>query len=214
MPRLTDRSQRYPGLRFQPVCDRRLSGGANNPLIYDPQTGVAFPNNVIPTRQDLRRRHSHWSNCFSPTRRQPRRTAAAGNTGIAGNYSASGQGIFNADQWDARVDLQATQRFMPSGASAAFTDTLTGSTIFGAAGGTGFGLANYGGTSVGANDSVAAGADMAVNATLLTDFRRGYYRYNAVTSKYDQGSRCTLNLGIPDSNLGRRLYQRRCGVQY
>ncbi len=28
---------------------------------------------------------------------------------------------------------------------------------------------------------------MAVNPTLLTDFRLGYYRYNAVTSKYDQG---------------------------
>ena len=37
--------------------------------------------------------------------------------------------------------------------------------------------------------------------TLLTDFRLGYYRYNAVTSKYDQGEPFTANLGIPDSNL-------------
>ena len=137
-----------------------------------------------------------------------------GNTGLAGNYSASGQGIFNADQWDVRGDMQVTQKIHAFGRFSRFTDTLTGSTIFGAAGGTGFGIANYGGTSVGANDSVAAGADMAINATLLTDFRLGYYRYNAVTSKYDQGQPFSANLGIPGVNSGFRLHQWRFCIQH
>ncbi len=41
-----------------------------------------------------------------------------------------------------------------------------------------------------------------MNPTLLTDFRLGYYRYNAVTSKYDQGTNLQDQLKIPDSNLG------------
>ncbi len=133
---------------------------------------------------------------------QRRLPTAAGNTGMAANYNASGQGIFNADQWDVRGDFQVTQKIHAFGRFSRFTDTLTGTTIFGAAGGTGFGLNNYGGTSVGANDSVAAGADMAVNATLLTDFRLGYYRYNAVTSKYDQGTTISRPAGYPGFEPG------------
>ena len=68
-------------------------------------------------------------------------SGALGNTGIAGNYSASGQGIFNADQWDVRGDMQVTQKIHAFGRFSRFTDTLSGATIFGAAGGTGFGIA-------------------------------------------------------------------------
>jgi outer membrane receptor protein involved in Fe transport len=168
--------------------------------IYDPTTGQPFQSNVIPANRISPQALALFKllQPYAPT--TP--VGTSGTTGLAGNYNASGQGIFNADQWDARVDFQATQRIHVFGRFSRFTDTLSGTTIFGAAGGTGFGLNNYGGTSVGANDSVAAGADMAINATLLTDFRLGYYRYNAVTSKYDQGTNLQDQLGIPDSNLG------------
>ncbi len=59
--------------------------------------------------------------------------------------------------------MQVTQKIHAFGRFSRFTDTLTGATIFGAAGGTGFGLQGYGGTSTGANDSFAGGADMAMN---------------------------------------------------
>ena len=63
-----------------------------------------------------------------------------------------------------------------------FTDTLTGTTIFGPAGGAGFGLGGYGGTSIGANDSAAAGVDIVVNPKLVTDIRLGYFRYDINTA--------------------------------
>jgi hypothetical protein len=168
--------------------------------IYDPTTGKPFTNNVIPTARLSPQALALFKllQPYAPT--TP--VGSTGVTGLAGNYSASGTGLFNADQWDARGDMQVTQKIHAFGRFSRFTDTLSGSTIFGAAGGTGFGQNGYGGTSVGANDSFAGGADMAVNATLLTDFRLGYYRYNAVTSKYDQGTDFQSQLGIPGSNLG------------
>ncbi len=72
--------------------------------------------------------------------------------------------------------------------------------MFGAAGGAGFGIGGYGGTSKGANDSAALGADIAVNAGLVTDVRLGYFRYNIGTSKYDAGTNLATQLGIPGLN--------------
>jgi hypothetical protein len=188
-----------PGCDFSEYATQLVGPGKQ--LIYDPATGAPFPGNVIPTAR-LSPQSMALFKLLQPYAPTTAPSGALGNTGIAGNYSASGQGIFNADQWDVRGDFQATQKIHVFGRFSRFTDTLTGTTIFGPAGGTGFGLNNYGGTSVGANDSVAAGADMAISATLLTDFRLGYYRYNAVTSKYDQGTNLEDQLGIPDSNLG------------
>jgi hypothetical protein len=184
-----------------PGCDfsqYQTQLGANG-IIYQ-KNGTPYPGNVIPAAQISAPALALFKllQPYAPTTAP---SNAGNTTGLAGNYSASGQGIFNADQWDARVDFQATQKIHAFGRFSRFTDTLTGGTIFGDAGGTGFGIANYGGTSVGANDSVAAGADMAINSTLLTDFRLGYYRYNAVTSKYDQGTAFSKNLGINGVNL-------------
>jgi outer membrane receptor protein involved in Fe transport len=195
---LMDSCLNGPGCDFTEYAN--LLVGPGKQLIWDPATGAPFAGNVIPRAQLSPQAMNLFKllQPYAPT--TP--VGGSGTTGIAGNYSASGQGIFNADQWDARVDFQATQKIHAFGRFSRFTDTLTGATIFGPAGGTGFGIANYGGTSVGANDSVAAGADMAINATLLTDFRLGYYRYNAVTSKYDQGTSLQDQLQIPGSNTG------------
>ena len=83
-----------------------------------------------------------------------------------------------------------------------FPDTLSGAVMFGAAGGPGFGIGNYGGNSNGANDSLASGMDIAVNPKLLTDFRLGYYRYNVIDTKHDQGTNFANTLGIPGINIG------------
>ncbi len=118
------------------------------------------------------------------------------------NYAASGTGSFNSDQWDVRGDYTVNDKTHLFGRFSRFTDTLTGTTLFGPAGGAGFGLGGYGGTSVGANDSAAAGVDIVVNTKLVTDIRLGYFRYNIDTSKYDQGTAFATNLGIPDLNTG------------
>jgi Carboxypeptidase regulatory-like domain len=188
-----------PGCDFSQYATQLVGPGKT--LIYDPATGQPFPNNVIPTAR-LSPQALNLFKLLQPYAPTTAPNGALGNTGIAGNYSASGQGIFNADQWDVRGDMQVTQKIHAFGRFSRFTDTLSGATIFGPAGGTGFGIQNYGGTSTGANDSFAGGADIAVNATLLTDFRLGYYRFGILTSKYDQGTNLQDQLGIPDSNLG------------
>jgi Carboxypeptidase regulatory-like domain len=176
-----------------------LSGG--NPLIYDPTTGKPFPSQVIPTS----RLSTPALNLLKLL--QPYAPNKSGSYGLLGpsNYASSGAGLFNNDQWDERVDWQATQRIHGFERFSRFTDTLSGGTLFGPAGGAGFGINGFGGTSTGANDSLASGADIAVNASLLVDFRVGYYRYNIVTSKYDQNVEFANQLGIPNLNLGDRF---------
>ena len=66
----------------------------------------------------------------------------------------------------------------------------------------GFGIGGYGGNSNGANDSLATGMDIAISPKLLTDFRLGYYRYNVIDSKYDQGTNLERPWAFRASNLG------------
>jgi outer membrane receptor protein involved in Fe transport len=157
---------------------------------------VPYPGQVIPTAQ-LSPQSLNLLRLLQPF---PPNTSGTLN-GTKDNYAASGTGIFNNDQWDERVDWQATSKMHIFERFSRFTDTSSGKTIFGAAGGTGFGQQGYGGTSTGANDSLAAGFDLAVSSTLLTDFRVGYYRYNIKTSKYDQGTDFANQLNMPGLNV-------------
>ncbi len=171
----------------------KLPNGAG--IIYQPN-GTAYPGNVIPMAQ------------VSPQAKallkllQPYAPNTTGGPalGLASNYAAGGTGIFNSNQWDARGDWTASQRIHVFGRFSRFTDVLTGTTMFGTAGGAGFGIGGYGGTSKGANDSAALGTDIAVNPKLVTDVRLGYYRYNINTAKYDAGSAFATQLGIPGLN--------------
>jgi len=173
-------------------------GGAGSQLIYNNSSGTAvpFPGNVIPAGQ------------VSPQALnllkllQPYAPNTTGIAGLSNNYSASGTGLFNNNQWDERVDWQANQKTHVFERFSRFTSVLNGSTIFGTAGGPGFGISGYGGNSQGADDSLAAGFDMALSASLLTDFRVGYYRYNVIDVMYDQTTPLASQLGIPNMNLG------------
>ncbi len=164
------------------------------------QNGQPYPGNVIPAAQ-LSQPALNLLKLL-----QPYKPNSSGNfNGLENNYAGSGTGIFNNNQWDERVDFQATEKIHAFERFSRFTDTLSGGTLFGAAGGAGFGTNGFGGTSTGADDSLASGADIAINATLLTDFRLGYYRYNIITSKYDQNVEFANQLGIPGLNLGNRF---------
>jgi len=188
-----------PGCDFSEYAN--AIAGAGNALIYDPTTGQPFPGQVIPTAR-----------LSAPALAllkllQPYVPNKSGNFGLLSsqNYASGGTGLFNNDQWDERVDFQLSQRIHVFERFSRFTDTLSGGTLFGTAGGAGFGINGFGGTSTGANDSLATGADIAVNSSLLTDFRLGYYRYNIVTSKYDQTVPFATQLGIPGLNFGDRF---------
>jgi hypothetical protein len=169
------------------------NGGVNPYQIYEPGTSTPYPNSIIP------------NGSLAPQALtllkllQPYAPNTAGSFGgLSDNYAGSGTGLFNSDQWDVRGDDTFSAKIHIFGRFSRFTDTLTGKTLFGAAGGSGLGLGGYGGTSKGANDSLALGTDIAVNPSLVTDVRLGYFRYNVGTAKYDTGN---ANLPIQGENI-------------
>jgi hypothetical protein len=164
------------------------STNPSNPYqIYQPGTTTPYPNAIIPNSQ-LSPVALNLFKLLQPY--APNATGSFG--GLSNNYSGGGTGLFNSNQWDVRGDYTINSKVHVFGRFSRFTDLLSGATIFGLAGGSGLGLGGYGGTSKGANDSVALGTDIAVNSTLVTDIRLGYFRYNILTGKYD-----TTNTNLP-----------------
>jgi hypothetical protein len=142
----------------------------------------------------------------------PNQPASSSNDNdLYNNYSGTGTGLFNSNQWDVRGDATLSEKIHVFGRFSRFTDTLSGKSLFGDAGGPGLGIAGFGGTSLGANDSLALGTDIAVNSRLVTDVRLGYFRYNIGTTKNDPGSTnlpfagenvgVPVNYGTPDINI-------------
>ncbi len=125
----------------------------------------------------------------------------AGN-GIINNYSASGSGLFNTNQFDARVDSNTFQKLHLFGRYTYFSAALSGNPYFGAAGGLGFGSSGFAGTDNARDQSVAGGGDYVVSPTWLTDFRFGYYRIHNNTVGPNSNQPLGNSLGIPNSNVG------------
>ena len=181
--------------------------GAGAGVVYQ-ANGTPYPNNTIPAALLSAPAINYMKQLAAYV---PNKASVAG--GPLDTYTAGGTGIFNSDQWDARVDYQYSEKIHNFARFSRFTDTLTGTTLFGVAGGPGFGLGNYGGNSKGANDSLAAGTDYAINANLLTDFRIGYYRYNVIDSKFDQGTNAASALGFGGLNTGSNFTSGLPGFQ-
>jgi Carboxypeptidase regulatory-like domain len=176
-------------------------------VIYDTSGAipVPFPGNVVPRTRLQNAASQPALNLFKLLEPYTKGIGlgSAGNlNGLDSNFHGSGTGSLNSDQWTVRGDWTLNEKMHAFGRFSRFTDTLTGKTEFGSAGGRGFGIGGYAGTSKGANDSVATGMDIALNSTLLTDFRLGYYRYNIKTSKFDQDVEAAKALGIPGLNTG------------
>ena len=180
-------------------CDFSEYAAADNltQLIYQQTSGgsVPYSGNVIPTGQ-LSMQAMALLKLL-----QPYAPNKGGAGAVMDNYAASGTGLFNNDQWDVRVDDTLSQSMHAFTRFSRFTDVLSGTTMFGAAGGPGFGIGGYGGVSNGADDSLAAGMDISISPKLLTDWRIGYYRYNVIDHKYDQSTAFATQLGIPGMNI-------------
>jgi hypothetical protein len=192
-----------------PGCDfseYKTQLGLAGTLYSDTVNGVPYPNNVLPTAM------------LSPQALallkllQPFTTGIGLGTGIDGsvngldeNFKESGTGLFNSNQWTERADYTINEKMHAFERFSRFWDTLSGAVMFGAEGGPGFGINNYGGNSNGANDSLASGMDIALSPKLLTDFRLGYYRYNVIDTKHDQTTEFANTLGIPGINTGTSI---------
>ena len=173
-------------------------------LVYDNSTGTpaAFPGNVIP-RAQLSQEALNFLKYLEPYTKTVTYQPGAPNVGnLDKNYSGSGTGTLNSDQWTVRGDYTINDKMHVFGRFSRFTDTLIGKVMFGTAGGPGFGLGGYGGTSQGSNDSLASGMDIALNQSLLTDWRFGYYRYNIKTHKPDQTAEFANTIGWIGMNTG------------
>ncbi len=176
-------------------------------IIYDNSTGTPtpFPSNVIPRSYLQTAAAAPALGLLKLLEPYTAGIALGGSgklNGLDSNFNGSGTGGLNSDQWTERTDFTINEKMHAFERFSRFTDTLTGKQVFGAAGGPGFGIGGYGGTSKGANDSLASGMDIAINQTLLTDFRLAYYRYNIVTHKSDQSAEFANTLGIPGLNTG------------
>jgi hypothetical protein len=131
----------------------------------------------------------------------PAPNAGVGDT-ATNNFVGSGTGNNDGDQADARLDFQVNQNLHAFGRYDYSIFRLLGTPVFGAAGGSGFGLGNTTGTDVVQNQSAAIGFDYALNSKLLTDFRFGFLAYHVNENKFDAGTTPALNDGLPNLNTG------------
>lgn len=130
----------------------------------------------------------------------------APNHGAAGllfnNYAASGTGSFHTNQFDVRIDDQFSDKMHLFGRYTFFNSSLSGGSVFGPAGGSGFGVNGFAGTDTSQDHSLAAGGDYTLSPKWLTDFRFGWFRFhfNELQPGYNQP--LGTNLGIPGVNTG------------
>jgi hypothetical protein len=178
--------------------------------LYDNSTGTPIPyvGNIIP----LDRLSPQALNLFKLLLANGKvpNTFTTDN-GLTSNYAGSGTGIFNSDQWDVRGDTTLFSKAHAFVRFSRFTDVLSGASLFGPAGGPGLGIAGYGGVSKGANDSAAAGVDVAINSNLVTDVRLGYFRYNILTHKNDPGN---TNLPFLGQNISGTAPNQIVAIDY
>jgi Carboxypeptidase regulatory-like domain/TonB dependent receptor len=183
------------------------SNGAGSGIIYQQPTATngltkitAYPGNVIPAAQ-VSPQWLAFIKLMQPYSDASITPVAGTTTGVNNNYTGNGSGPFNNNQWDERVDYTFNDKIHLFERFSRFTSSLDGPQMFGALGGPGLGYNNYGGISKGDNDSLATGVDISLSATLLTDFRFGYYRYNIGDSKNDQDVAGAANLGFVGLNI-------------
>ncbi len=190
----TSLRENVPSALVRSTC---LTGGAcdlteyTTASLYNPVTRQVYPGGILP------------AGAASPQAIALLRALPAPNApGITNNYVASGNGINNNDQADIRLDWQTTQTVHTFARYDYANFRLTGTPVFGAAGGPGFGLGNSTGRDNVQNQNVSAGFDWAVRSNLLTDFRFGLLKYHVAENKFDAGTAPALAAGIPNSNTG------------
>jgi len=119
----------------------------------------------------------------------------ANGTSVTNNYLASGAGVYNFNQYDARIDAQVKQAMHVFGRWGYLGSNQGSPAIFGKAGGPGFGAGGWAGMETGDNQSLAVGADLSINPKLFTDLRFGWMHYALVSNKYDNQDPLMTTLG-------------------
>ncbi len=159
--------------------------------IYDPLTGIQFAGNKIPTTRLS-------AQALNVLKLLPLPNAPGRLNGTTDNYVASGIEGFDKDSFDVRTDYRAGDRLSMFGRYSFADFVRNGPTAFGAGGGSE--LVSLGGASKVRNQSVAYGFDYSWNATLITDFRFGFFRYKVNVLPFDYGKNTAADAGIKGLN--------------
>src|SRR5882724_5503191 len=194
------------------ICDlsEYTAASAGN-VIYDPTTGIQGganngQNRTLFNDPNCAAAGKAPGTCIDNSRLSPQAVAllnqfpAPNAAGILNNISAGGNGIFNNDQFNIRIDGQATTKLHAFGRYSFANYTLTGAAIFGDLGGIGFGTGGFGGQSKSRDQSISSGFDYALSQSVLTDFRFGYVRYHVNVVPNGVGTTPAADVGIPGLN--------------
>ncbi len=164
--------------------------------VFDPTTGTngagrtPFTNNQIPIA-DISQQAANILALFpAPTNSQP-----------FNNFITAGSGTYKQDSFDTRIDFTARPTVQIFGRFSLDYFNVAGKGSYGALGGVGFGPGGLSGSSITHNYSLASGVTKTFSASLLADFRFGYFKYNPVASKPDVGTTPMTTAGIPNANL-------------
>jgi len=174
---------------------------------YDPATGAADGSGRTPFGPLTIGSQVCTGNCIPTSRLSSQAVAllqqfpAPNGSGIINNFTASGNGIFNSDQFNIRVDDQTTSKLHTFGRYSFANYSQSADAVFGALGGIGFGQSGLSGIPKSRDQSIASGFDYALGSTLLTDFRFGYVRYHVNVSPNGLGTNPATAVGIPGLNL-------------
>ena len=187
------------------VCDlsEYLAISPSN-VIYDPATGNPDGTGRVPFGP----LGTCTANCIPTSRLSPQAVAlinqfpVPNSSGPQNNFAASGNGIFNNDQFNIRIDDQTTSKIHTFGRYSFANYTLTGNAAFGDLGGNGFGPGGFAGASKSRDQSLATGFDYALSSSVLTDFRFGYVRYHVNVIPNGVGTTPATDIGIPGLNQG------------
>jgi hypothetical protein len=132
-----------------PICDLSqyfntdpLFGGSPSNVVYDRRLAIAegtgrtaFPGNIIPNDR------------ISPQARALINQFPAPNgDGLLNNYTVGGNGVFNNDQFNIRIDDQTTTKVHTFGRYSYANYSQTGNAAFGDLGGNGFAQGGFAGT--------------------------------------------------------------------
>jgi outer membrane receptor protein involved in Fe transport len=188
-------TQTVPTLLVRNTClaglDCNLSEYLPALQVFDPQTGAAFPGNIIPAGRLSPQAVAILKQMPLPT-----------GSGLISNFAANGTGVFNDDAFDIRSDFQATEKMHVFGRYSFANFNQTAGGAFGILGGRGFGDGGFAGQSKVRNQSIASGFDYALNSRWLTDFRFGYMKYHVNVVPNGVGTTPASDIGIPGLNLG------------
>src|SRR5207248_9085035 len=82
-----------------------------------------------------------------------------GATGLTDNFARGGNGIFNSDQFDIRIDDQTTSKLHTFGRYSFANYSQSADAVFGTLGGVGFGQSGLAGIPKSRDQSIAGGFD-------------------------------------------------------